>query len=107
MATVKELDDNGPDGTRLGRSATTSYVGFWGATPVVQPTSTSQSAVSTASITAVATTPVTGTYGFVTSAIGNALIVAMNDTVTRAAVLTTLVNQLRSDLVTTGIIKGS
>jgi hypothetical protein len=31
----------------------------------------------------------------------------MNDTVTRAAALTTLVNRLRADLVTVGIIKGS
>jgi hypothetical protein len=107
MATIQEIGDNGPDGTRLGLSATTSYVAFWGATPVVQPTNASQSAVSTATITAVATTPVTGTYGFTTSAIGNAFIVAMNDTVTRAAALTTLVNRLRADLVTVGIIKGS
>lgn len=36
MATVKHLSDKGPDGTMLGQSAT-DKVGFYGATPVVQP----------------------------------------------------------------------
>jgi len=33
---VKELSDGGPDGTRLGQDAS-DKVGFYGATPVVQP----------------------------------------------------------------------
>ena len=37
MATIKELSDKGPDGTRLGQSST-DLVGFYGATPVVRPT---------------------------------------------------------------------
>lgn len=37
MATVKELGDGGPDGSRLGLTAA-EKVAFWGASPVVQPT---------------------------------------------------------------------
>ena len=33
---VKELSDKGPSGTRLGQSAT-DKIGFFGATPAVQP----------------------------------------------------------------------
>ena len=51
MATVKELSDGGPDGTRLGQSAT-DKVGFWGKTPAVQ-----QSATVSAALTAGETTP--------------------------------------------------
>lgn len=36
MATVKQLSDKGPDGTSLGQSAS-DKVGFYGVTPVVQP----------------------------------------------------------------------
>jgi hypothetical protein len=35
MATIKELSDKGPDGTRLGQSAT-DLIGFHGATPTDQ-----------------------------------------------------------------------
>lgn len=36
MATILHLSDKNPDGTMLGQSAT-DKVGFYGATPVVQP----------------------------------------------------------------------
>lgn len=36
MATIKHLSDGGPDGALVGQSAT-DKVGFFGATPVVQP----------------------------------------------------------------------
>jgi hypothetical protein len=36
MATIKHLSDKGPDGSLLGQSAT-DKIGFFGATPVVQP----------------------------------------------------------------------
>jgi hypothetical protein len=35
MATIKELSDKGPDGTRLGQSAA-DLIGFHGATPSAQ-----------------------------------------------------------------------
>jgi len=74
-------------GTKIG-TAVTQKLGFWNATPVIQQASAAQAAV----------TP--------TSAVTGA------DTVSAAGVLAaiqaveTLVNRLRLDLVTTGIIKG-
>lgn len=75
------------DGYQIGASATLDYVGFFGATPVVQPTSASQAAVTTTASTT--TTP----WGFSTS--------------TQADAIVTLVNKIRADLVTLGLIKGS
>lgn len=92
---VKELSDGGADGSRLGQSVS-DLVGFWGATPVDQPAATAQSALATATLTTitdiVTTASVTG---------------AFNAVVARVAAATTLVNQLRSDLIDAGIIKGS
>jgi UDP-N-acetyl-D-mannosaminuronic acid transferase (WecB/TagA/CpsF family) len=71
-------------GTKIG-SAATQKVGFWGATPVVQPASAAQAAV--------ATTPAaTSSYGF-SEAQANAIVA--------------LVNALRAALVSAGIIKGA
>ncbi len=85
--TVKQLSDRNPDGTQLGQDSTTDKVGFYGATPVVQPLGAGQAAVSTTAATT--TTP----WGFTTSTQANAIV--------------SLVNQMRSDLVTLGLIKGS
>lgn len=74
------------DGYQVGGAAT-SLIGFYGATPVAQPTSSGEAAVTTTAATT--STP----YGFSTSTQANAIV--------------TLVNQLRADLVTLGIIKGS
>ena len=65
------------NGTKIG-TATTQKVGFYNATPVVQPSGASQVILS-----------LSGTYAFDYSAIQ------------------TLVNKLRNDLVTLGFIKGS
>lgn len=92
---IQVLDDGRPSGAELGQSAT-ALVGFWGATPVVRPTGTSQSAVATTAITTLATTP---TF--------TDIAVAVNSLISRAAANTTLLNQIRSDLVTIGLLKGS
>ena len=55
MATIKELGDGGPDGTRLGKTST-ELVGFWGKTPVDQPAATNQFAVTTTALTTISTT---------------------------------------------------
>lgn len=95
MATIKELSDGGPDGTRLGQS-TTDLVGFWGKTPVDQPAATAQYAVTTTALTTitdiVTTASVTG---------------AVNAIVARVDSLSAFAYQLRADLVEIGIIKGS
>lgn len=53
---LKELSDKGPDGTRLGQSAT-DLISFYGATPIAQRAGGAQNttAVGTASSTAVDT----------------------------------------------------
>lgn len=48
MATIKELDDGGPDGTRLGKTAAALIAAF-GATPVVQPSGAAQNAITDSS----------------------------------------------------------
>ena len=76
-----------PDGAQFGNSATSSKIGFFAASPVVQPTSASQAAVATTAATTGA-----ATYGL-TSAQANGVI--------------TLLNKIRTDLVALGLIKGS
>lgn len=49
---LKELSDGGPDGTRLGQSATLDKLGFFGlATPIVQPTAANQAAITAGATT--------------------------------------------------------
>ena len=83
---AKQLSDKGPDGTSLGQSSA-DLIGFWGATPTAQPSGSSQAAVSTTAVTA------SSPYGFVTAAQASGVVV--------------LLNEIRSALVTAGIIAGS
>ena len=61
-----------------------------------EPAATAQSAVATTAITTLATTPT-----------ATDIAVAVNSLISRVAALTTLGNQVRSDLVSLGAIKGS
>lgn len=61
-----------------------------------EPSGTSQSAVATTAITTLATTPT-----------ATDIAVAVNSLISRVSALTTLANQVRSDLVTLNAIKGS
>lgn len=61
-----------------------------------EPAAAAQSAVATAAITTLATTPT-----------ATDIAVAVNSLISRVAALTTLSNQIRSDLVTLNGIKGS
>lgn len=84
---VEYLGQGNDDGTVVGRSAT-DKVGFYGKTPVVQPSGSAQAAVSTDILT------LTGSY---------------NSTIIIAAVTAVLgeVNAIRAALVAQGLIKGS
>jgi hypothetical protein len=93
--TVEYLGTGDDDGTVLGRDATADKVGFYGATPVVRPAATAQSAVATAAITTVETYTTT------------VWAASINSLIERVSALTTLANQIRSDQVTLGLIKGS
>lgn len=87
--TYRYLDDGSPDGTILGQTIT-SKIGFW-ATVTTQPTATQQAvAISTAAISSAATN---GGWLYNTS--------------TQADGVVRLVNQLRNDLVSLGLLKGS
>jgi ABC-type branched-subunit amino acid transport system substrate-binding protein len=92
---VKHLTDKNVDGTSFGQ-ATTELLSMYGKTPVVQPAATAQSAVATTAITTLVTTPT-----------ATDIAIAVNSLIARVAALVTLGNQVRSDLVTFGVIKGS
>jgi len=95
MATIKELGDGGPDGTRLGK-ATTELVGFWGASPVDQPASANQFAITSTTLTTITDIVTTA------SMTGN-----INAIVARVNSISVFCYQLRADLVEAGLIKGS
>lgn len=82
------------DGHSFGQSVT-DKISLYGKTPVVQPAATAQSAVATTAITTVET---------LTTTVWAA---SINSLISRVAALITLTNQVRSDLVTFGAIKGS
>jgi len=94
---VDQLSKKCPDGTTLGQSAT-DLVGFYGATPVVQPTAAAQAAITDASGGAAAPTngvlTLTATYN--SAIIANALATIIGQT-----------NAFRTALVNLGLIKGS
>lgn len=80
---VENLGDGRPDGTNVFQSGEKGA--FFGATPVVRPTSSSQAAV-TATVTTTATT---------------------TELAVDLAASIVLLNQIRSELVTLGLITGS
>ena len=88
MADAANIVVNTTTGTKIG-TATSQKLGLWNATPIIQPASANQAAMSLD------------------------LDVVGSDLVDAAAVnanfgaIETLVNQLRSDLVSLGVIKGS
>ena len=92
---ARQLSDGNDAGTILGTSAS-DLVGFYGVTPCDQPASTAQSAVLTTALTTIT--------DIVTTA---SLTGAFNSVVSRLSAVITLVNALQTDLVQTGIIKGS
>jgi hypothetical protein len=69
---VHHLTSKNPDGTSLGQD-TTDKVSFYGVTPVVQPSSANQAAISTTAATT--TTP----WGFTTSTQANAVVALANE----------------------------
>lgn len=96
---VRYIGDYAPDGQCLGRAAA-DKVGFFGTTPADQPASANQAAAATTAITTAAITTTTNSYGYATT--------TQADNITaRVASNTTLLNQIRTDLVELGIIKGS
>lgn len=81
----EQLSYGAPDGAQLG-GASTDKVGFWGATPVTQPTNAAQAALAL-------TTGTASGFGFTTVTAFNAF--------------TAQLENIRASLVTVGILKGS
>ena len=116
MATENTLSNlvqtpDSPDGFNVGQSAT-SKVGYYGVTPVVQPSSASQAAVTATAVTAIGTTTLSAAntsavFGFSSSTAGNALVTRVDQLQVDVAASVVLLNQIRSELVTLGLIKGS
>lgn len=85
MAEYEYIGDGRPDGTIFIQSGEKG--GFYGTTPVVQPSGAAQAVACAAALA-------TGTvYGFAT--------------VAAASTVINLLNQIRSDLIDLGLIKGS
>lgn len=92
---VQELSRKDPDGWRLGQ--TDADLGaFFGKTPIVQPAATAQSALATATLTTITDVVTTAS-----------LTAAFNAVVARVSALTVLVNQMRTDNINLGLMKGS
>lgn len=97
MAEYQYIGEGRADGAIVFSSASKKGA-FFGKTPIVQPSGAAQAAVAVSTITTAATT--TTPWGFATSTQADAL--AATVVATRA-----LVNQLRSDIVALGLIKGA
>jgi len=98
MATIKELGQgSSSDGWRAGQT-TNDPGAFWGAAVTNQPASGNQAAVATSTVTTASTT--TTPWGFATSTQADNL-------AAQVVALRTLTNQLRSDLVLIGLLKGA
>lgn len=110
MAGVRELTDKRSSGTRLGQD-TTDKVAFFGSTPVAQQSGADQTALPTTALptTALPTTNITTTTGG--DGARAAAIDALRDRVNTIGVRQrkhdTLLKQIRTDLKTLGLIKGS
>lgn len=95
-------------GLDVGQSATTDYVGFYAATPIVQPTNASQSAVTIVTNSAGGTGSYTTGLQAISGTFNSTLLANAFATVAaQSNANAVLVNQLRSDLVSLGLIKGS
>lgn len=96
-ASGRQLSDQNSQGTTLGASAS-DVVGFYGVTPVTQPTAAAQAAVTDASGGTAAPTngilTITATYN--STIIANAI-----------ATLAAQANAMRNALVSLGLIKGA
>ena len=90
----RHLSDGRGDGVVVNRSG--EALSFYGGTPAAKPAATAQSAVATTAITTLVTTPT-----------ATDIAIAVNSLISRVAANTTLLNQLRGDLVSVSLITGA
>ena len=115
MATNFAIDGNMTVGgaTATYGDAATDKIGFYGSTPVVQPSGASQAAVTITCVTALATTVLsaafTGMWAFSSSTAGQLWRTRINQLKVDVGAINVLLTKLRKDLVPTtgvGILKG-
>jgi hypothetical protein len=99
---------NTTTGSQVGTAAN-QKLAFWGATPVVQPSGAGQAAVVITGTTAMNTAWTTSSspFGFDTNDHLNTVLGQVDALAVDVLALNTLVNTLRGNLVTAGLIKGS
>lgn len=90
MAGEKNLTDYDTDGAFIGQDSS-DKIGFYGTTPVVQPSSASQAAVTATAL---------GTIDFTSATEAATVVAAVNE-------LKILSNQIRAELVELGLISGA
>ena len=105
-AAVRQLSDNNSQGTVLGSSAT-DLIGFYGATPQARSTASSAAMVTTFGATLAPQTASTGGFGASTSAIMTSTFTAVNALMVDMATAQAVINNIRTQLVTTGLFQGS
>ena len=103
--------DSTQDGCGLGKT-TSSKVGFYGTTPAVQPASASQAVFTVTAITALATTTLSAAntnvvHGFANETVANLYVTRIQQMQVDVEGLGVLMNQVRSELVTLGLISGA
>ena len=94
---IRQLSDAGPDGNSFGQSAA-DKIGFYGVTPVTQPTAAAQAAITD------------GSGGAANATTGVAALTATYNSTLIVNALATLIaqtNAMRTALVNTGIMKGA
>lgn len=104
----EQVTNNSPDGAQFGKG-TGEKIAFYGSTPVAQQSSGSQAAVTGTVGSALGTTSATTTspHGFATGTQADAITTRVNQLVVDSLASTILVNQLRTELVTLGLIPGA
>lgn len=86
-------------------------IGFYGATKVAQPSGASQAAYTPSTLTAIASTTFsqafTGMWAFASSTVAKSYRTQINKLITDVPKISTLILELRANLVTLGLVKGS
>jgi len=91
---------------------TNGLAGFYGATPVVQPTSASQAVYTVTAVTALATAAMSAAntsvvFGFGSSTVATAYVTRVQQMQVDVEGLGVLLGQIRAELVTLGLISGA
>ena len=105
---IRNLSDGNPDGWLAGQNSSDKGA-FFGSTPVVQPTSASQAAVTITAVTAVNTTATvtTAAHGFATGTQADALVKRVAQMQVDVEALGVMTDRNRTDMVALGLVKGS